>query len=623
MGWIQELKAKINAKVSHFFLLYLNVNDFVHYEDSLRQLDEYLFYSGIADGRSYEAGFVVYFNRGIGIQFTSKEKFDKFLAFIEESGTGSSKDFYRLRNSVGYMLSLFNELLRISWDSEDKKIVKALENHFGKDYKKNIGKPFFSAIIQYAETIAPPNSASHGSEDRNALVAFQVWAKDSKIRKANNLVILIAESLSAVAPALRLEANDIISVKIPLPDYPERLLTVQKIREKLRLPKSSLSDEALADLSAGLTNKIISNLLLQFNKENSQITAEDVFKAKKKFLEDQANGLLEIVKPVWGIEAIGSLEEHKIYINEVVKAMKDKNTAAAPMGVLLLGPPGVGKTVFAEALAHEAGIPMLRMKNIREMWVGQSERNLDFVLELIKAYAPVIIFIDEIDQHFQARGKVFHGDSGVSSRMQAKIFEFMSDTNFRGKVLWIAASNRPELLDQAMLREGRFDDKIPFFPPTADDRGKILKAILRKKESQALANNSSFNWDLDKDFIEKFGWMAHCHYHKEEGLINCDEKDHLYGQDSKNEVTFTGAEIEAIVSKAYMIAQRKGSSLNQSCLQEALGDFVPNRDLDVFDEMVDLALKYCNSERFIPEKWKERARQLRRRKPGPNKIDLG
>lgn len=623
MKWMNNLKDKFISKSSHFFILHLNVADYVRSESEFLQLEEFIHKNGPASGESGEpAGFVVYFNRGVGINFLSKQEEEKFISFLKEISEKLPKDFYENRRSIGFMLSLFDELLKVSWDSEDKKHQKYLEVVFGKDYRKNSGKPFITVVLEYGETIVPPNSSHQDPSDRNALVALQVWAKNNAIRKANNLVILTAEGLSAIAPALTVEANDVTPIKIPLPDYDNRLLSICAAKKNLCVSNTEMSDEIFADLSSGLTNKVIVNLIREAKAMNVPLSPETVFRTKKKFLEDQSNGLLEVIKPVWGIEAIGSLEVQKKYIKEVVGLMKAKNFAGVPMGVLLLGPPGVGKTVFAEALAHEAGIPMLIMKNIRQMYVGQSERNLDFVLEVIRGYAPVIIFVDEIDQQFQSRSNTFNGDSGVSSRMQGRIFEFMSDTNLRGKVLWIAASNRPDLLDPAMMREGRFDDKIPFFPPVPEDRAKILEAILNKKFSQAKAGNSEFKWNLSKDDIEKFGWHAHCHHDRDDGMVPCDSRDHKFGMESKNEITYTGAEIESIVSRAYMLAMRKCAPLDIESLMESLHDFIPNRNTDLFDAMIDLAITYCNSERFLPDKWKDRARKLRRKPPKTNNINL-
>jgi hypothetical protein len=125
----------------------------------------------------------------------------------------------------------------------------------------------------------------------------------------------------------------------------------------------------------------------------------------------------------------------------------------------MTGPAGTGKTAMAEAVAKEAGINcvILNPARIFGKYVGDTERNLDRALYAILAMAPVLVFIDEIDQSV-SRGA--SGDSGVSNRFFKRLMEFMSDTSHRGKVVFLAASNRPDLMDPALRRPGRFDKLV-------------------------------------------------------------------------------------------------------------------------------------------------------------------
>jgi SpoVK/Ycf46/Vps4 family AAA+-type ATPase len=166
------------------------------------------------------------------------------------------------------------------------------------------------------------------------------------------------------------------------------------------------------------------------------------------------------------------------------------------MGILFLGPPGTGKTLVAEALAKESQRNFVKLGDIREKWVGQSERNLTQVLEVIDAMRPIIVFVDEIDQAKGQRSE--GGDSGVSGRIFAKLLTFMSDPERRGQVLIIAASNRPDKIDLAMKRAGRFDLKLPFFLPEKEDRVDIFKVILKSNQIPYDSKNIDFNQLADK-----------------------------------------------------------------------------------------------------------------------------
>ena len=371
-----------------------------------------------------------------------------------------------------------------------------------------------------------------------------------------------------------------------------------------------MQPDVFASLSAGMSRNAIISMVKEHGLKKMVIAPGILFEKKKRYMEEQSGGLLEIMRPLWGIKAIGGLHEHKCFINEVVNAMKGKSLMTVPMGILLLGAPGTGKTVFAQAIAYEAGIPFVLMKNTREMWVGQSERNLDFSLELISAMAPVIVFADEIDQDFQNRSTMFD-NTGVNNRIQAQLFRFMSDTDLRGKVLWVAATNRPDLLDDALLREGRFDDHIPFFPPSWTERVEILEAILYKMKVQANAIHEQFKWNLNKETVKRFGWKTHWHFENDR-LKKCDPDTHLMGTEDEDEIPFTGAQIESLIRKANAKASQSSEILEEKHLQWALEDTPPPINILSYREMTNMAMLFCNSLRFIPEgKWRERAARLR------------
>ncbi|NTW02909.1 MAG: AAA family ATPase, partial [Oscillochloris sp.] len=143
----------------------------------------------------------------------------------------------------------------------------------------------------------------------------------------------------------------------------------------------------------------------------------------------------------------------------------------------LAGPPGTGKTIIAEALALESNLNMVKLRNIRQQWVGASERNLTRAFEIIRALSPILVFVDEIDQAFGSRGLGQSNDAGTSERMFGQVLEFIGDDRNRGRVIWVAATNRPDAIDAALLR--RFDRIIPCLLPTADEQMMILEALPR------------------------------------------------------------------------------------------------------------------------------------------------
>ena len=153
------------------------------------------------------------------------------------------------------------------------------------------------------------------------------------------------------------------------------------------------------------------------------------------------------------------------------------------MGMLFTGPMGTGKTFVAEAFAKECGLTTIKLKNFRSKWVGATEGNLEKILNVIHAIGQVVVIIDEGDRAFgNTDGE---GDGGTSSRVIARIKEFMSDTSNRGRILFLVMTNRPDKLDVDLKRAGRLDRKIPFlYSQTPEEVENIARALVRKNKVQ-------------------------------------------------------------------------------------------------------------------------------------------
>ncbi len=156
------------------------------------------------------------------------------------------------------------------------------------------------------------------------------------------------------------------------------------------------------------------------------------------------------------------------------------------MGYLIAGRIGTGKTFLVQCWAGELGIPCVVFKNFRDRWVGATESNLEKIFAVLRALGQVVVFVDEADQ---AAGKREggDGDSGLSGRVYSMLAKEMSDTRNRGRIIWVFATSRPDLLEVDLKRQGRLDVHIPLFPPETA-RGARGAAARHRAES------SSFRW---------------------------------------------------------------------------------------------------------------------------------
>jgi len=185
----------------------------------------------------------------------------------------------------------------------------------------------------------------------------------------------------------------------------------------------------------------------------------------------------------FSLEDFAGQDDIKTYFKEVViDAIRNDDLDIVPKGVMLMGPPGTGKTFFARCLAGDAGINFVefKMSKILGKYVGESEKSMEKALSVFRALAPVGVFMDEIDQSL-SRGKGDDGGSSVNSNIFGMLLAEMSKPENRGKILWMAATNYPNNVDEALKRAGRFDKKIPYLTIVRRKKGKIFSFIPLKR----------------------------------------------------------------------------------------------------------------------------------------------
>jgi len=196
--------------------------------------------------------------------------------------------------------------------------------------------------------------------------------------------------------------------------------------------------------------------------------------------------LVEVPSVKWN--DIGGLKEAKLELQEAVEwplkysEIFERMDARPPKGILLYGPPGTGKTLLAKAVANESEANFISIKGpeVLSKWVGESERAIREVFRKAKQAAPSIIFFDEIDAIAPMRGSGA-GDSKVTERVISQLLTEMDGLEELRGVVVIAATNRPDIIDPALLRPGRFDKLLYIPPPDLEARKEILKIHTRRK----------------------------------------------------------------------------------------------------------------------------------------------
>ena len=203
----------------------------------------------------------------------------------------------------------------------------------------------------------------------------------------------------------------------------------------------------LARIVQGFGYRDIVHLLRDTRARGKVVDRVALLEHRQQLLEQSYGHLFEVINPLYGFDQICGNEHMQGLFREVAYDMQAGNYHFVPMGCMVTGPPGTGKTMGALALAKETGILCLKPRNTRDPLVGMTERNDEIAYEALYDLAPLILIKDEADQSGgQMRGQA-HGDSGVTERKMQKEMQFLSDPAIRGRVFVVQITNRPDLLD--------------------------------------------------------------------------------------------------------------------------------------------------------------------------------
>lgn len=343
-----------------------------------------------------------------------------------------------------------------------------------------------AVIVDYAQYLLPGAEAAYTSaESVETLIRVLDWASDPNINNSYISTCLIAENINDMNRQL-IESPRSAKIRIDLPDSEEVASFVNSITKDIN-NFSELCDvtrSSLAQKLEGLSCIDVQNLIERAIKNNRKITMDYLRAVKKEMIEKSAGGRIVFVESTRTLDDVAGHSEAKQWLRQDAELMRSGRLKALPMGYLVSGRIGTGKTYLVECFAGEAQVPCVELKNFRDKWVGATEGNLEAIFKILHAMGQVIVFIDEADQVAGKRDSN-SGDSGVSGRIYAMLAREMANTANRGRIFWIFATSRPDLLEVDLKRAGRLDVHIPLFAPqTNEDKRSLFKALAKKNDIQ-------------------------------------------------------------------------------------------------------------------------------------------
>jgi AAA+ superfamily predicted ATPase len=372
--------------------------------------------------------------------------------------------------------------------------------------------------------------------------------------------VLIDERLSDVSD--RLTGNPhVAAIEVPLPAEEERRQFVECAGASLAAV-SDYNPAELGKLTAGISITDL-NVLIQSARETGRRLDAGVFRSlKKRLLERQCRGLLEFIEPKWTLDTVVGHDAAKTRLREDAALLKRGALDTLPMGYLLCGPVGTGKSFLAQCVSGEIGVPCLMLKNFRSKYVGETEGNLERVLAVLRAMGPVVVVVDEADAALGSREQ--DGDSGTSSRVFGMIASQMGDTRYRGQIIWMLLTARPDLLPIDLKRQGRAEVHIPLFYPTDESEIRQMFVIMAKKLGSTLAA---------------------------EDVPAIPQKGHL-----------SGADIEGMVGRAWRMSLLAGQNhITKESLAQVIAQFMPSTQGLERELQETAAMLECTDRQFLPE----------------------
>ena len=455
--WAQSLIEKYESNAANQFLLYGNIADSVLLQTPngtrLGALSEFLL-----SGLLTRFDVVLSYDLGNGIRVEKgAELFSKWPAFQE-----SQKDWKSPRPAVENLTRYFRYCANLA--------------------RLNQPTVQVGCIVKNADLLAPP--APGGLDyNLNALASLiRDWANDSLLTSHALATFLLTENINDLHPLI-VNNPRAARIKIDLPTVPQIGEALQELCVGYNIAMSGLDKDlpsAAAQL-AGTTLSALESVVKTKQHRKEPLVSTDLARIKKELVENDTNGLIEFLETQRTLNDVYGLDSIKAWLRQDIELWRKNDTAALPKGYLLCGPVGTGKTYLVECLAGEAAVPVVKMKNFRDKWVGSSEGNLEKIFRLIHALGRCYVFIDEADQSL-GRRDASSGDSGVSGRIYSMLAEEMGNSSNRGSIIWVLASSRPDLIEIDLKRPGRVDVKIPLFPTATKREGfDLLRMLLKKR----------------------------------------------------------------------------------------------------------------------------------------------
>jgi len=489
---------------------------------------------------------VIAFNRAEGFAFGSADARSHFY----KSLTGDDASLEALPRDPLRALALFDRYLRRS----------LLET------------PPRSILIQFpfAETLAPGGDAlSLSPEDRASIIWLRRWSQDPVLRAADVTIVLETENLSDLDAKL-VRSPYTRAIEIPRAGTEDRAEFIAAMRPADWFSRRcELSLNGFVSATAGLIRLQLQQLADAADSSDNRIRAADLAAEKRRIIEAECYGLLEFVQSPFTLDDVAGHEGVKGRLRAAAKAIARGDVNRVPQGYLICGPVGSAKTFLVNAFSGELGFPVVKLLNFRSQWQGVTEANVEKILKVLASLNPVVVVIDEADAFLGNREQ--QGDSGTSNRVFAALAAFMGETKYRGRIVWFLITSRPDLIPIDLKRQGRAEEHLAlFYPGSREEYDDLFRILLKKTGSR-------------------------CEIVRLTDIIDPSSKE------------LSGADLEAILSRALLRSPEGSSDISRDAIKAAFDDFLPATPALEREYQILSAALECTSREILPKDLQSRS----------------
>jgi len=601
MFW-DEVKKHYDAGSAHQFLIHFNVNDLL-YDDVYGYLrtTDYL----MAQLNTLGCELVLGYNTSEGIHFPKVGQWRNTQRALEVFPQYNKTGVFHFQSLATWLQTLqrFREVedvnlaeqevdpqfvrqrinADLAFDKEHEDPFVMLDATPSAEFRRQLnrllqqGRSKIGLVINPVELLTPNDPSLNAvTADEVQLLFSQIlyWASDLDIRRRKHVVLLVTHNISDVHPNFTVNP-EIPLIEIPFPNYEERLKFIEHLHDisdgssQMRKTLGNHRErETLAGETIGLNLLGVHDVVQQAESTQQKAGGEPLFRYRGESIRTFSRGVLELGETQRGPSDDGWYVMR--VIRDIADGMENQDLRRVPRGILLLGPPGTSKEYAARVLAGEANMTLVRLRyasQVGEVTININqdgntyERNLNAGLNFIRGIAPTVVFMDGIEQ---AAPHATMNPEEHDRMLPTALVNAINDISLHGRVIWVGASQRPDLMPPIFRRYGIFDTKLIMLPPTGGGRVEILRIFCRGQAS----GNINF-----------------------QSLVGGAETDGL-----------TWRDLLLIVQRANNIARRGGrDTFTEGELRQALNDFVPDysREMQIF--MGLLALREANSRIMVPD----------------------